>query len=319
MGNGIDSTRLVQTKCGTVPGTALADMLFTYICPSGECAAAAARLTPSDAASPTPASADDIAVMLPFCPSLVEFHSRSMGVSLNFDPGQTAAVCVFRGPGLHAARRLFLRSEHPTVLVELQSGVTVSLRLVQSYAHLGSVVSHCSSSPADDKTKMGLAAPCFRRLQSTLLCNPELSKEEKVAFISFLIVAKVGFGSALWCPTTPRETASCHNAISRWESEAFRPVTGQSSKLISDEEVCYGLGMPTPEQYLRAARVRQPAVVALQGAGFLWSAGLEAEGWVRLAFAAAAEACKALDADLWTRAPTKHHACLLYCQKHHAA
>ena len=172
-----------------------------------------------------------------------------------------------------------------------------------SYVHLGSTVSHCGSSAADVRHKTRLTAPCFRRLHSTLLRNPELTRSENVALTSSLILAKVGFGS-LWCPSSVRDTAACHNAI--------------SCGGLSEEEVCQALGMPSPEQYLLGARVRQLSVVALQGPGFLWSTLLAASDWLLLAFEAAAKVSDVLDLDFWRSAPMDGEAQLVHCQCHSA-
>ena len=136
MGNGADGNCRIETKCGTVPGNPLVDMLFSYAQ-----AGALRRLRQSLAdeglqvrtvtdstVAPTPAWADDVAVLLPYRQAqelipalqrltcLVEFHSRSIGAKLNFDPGKTEAVCAFRGPGSRAARRAFLRMSTPPFL-----------------------------------------------------------------------------------------------------------------------------------------------------------------------------------------------------------
>ena len=196
----------VETKCGTVPGTPLADILFAFaqarflrrLRSDMRDEGLSVTLTATAEGAPTPAWADDVAIMLGYCKAedllprlarvarIAEHHSRASGVLLNFERGKTEAVCCFRGPGSKAVKRTTLMDSQPVVPVTLTSGCTVQLRIVPKYMHLGTVVSWCGSSGDDIRAKPKSAAPIFRRLCRTLLRNPELDAIEKTSLVRSL-------------------------------------------------------------------------------------------------------------------------------------
>ena len=271
-----------------------------------------------------PTWADDMSIMLPFCradqvapflqrvTSSVEHHSRATGVHVNFDKGKTEALCFLRGQNSRTVRRELLQGETPTVTVELRNGNAVALRLVDSYVHLGSLLTHTGSPAADAKAKAHAASPTFDRLRKTLLRNPELLRREKVDLVRSLILAKVLYGAGLWNPCSTADANACRSAVARFWRFAFRPITGLSSIFLTDEEVCRSLGALSPCETLNAERVRQLAVVVQEGPSFLWDCLLVEASWLGLAFAALADVCRTLDFCFGRELPSDRSVCLAF-------
>ena len=313
MDAGGEGTPLVHTRSGTVPGTPLADCLFAFAQSKFQKAVHQELADEGLAAylgqrgpAPLPSWADDVSILLPFCSAvdvqaalvkvtqIVEHHSRSIGVELNFEQGKTEALCAFRGPGSKAVRRTLLSSDSPCIPVTLRNDKVVHLRLVESYVHLGSVVNHSASPIGDIRAKVQSATPCFERLRRTLLRNQELSVKEKTELVRSLIVAKVAYGSALWCPTTLQEEQACCMAFGKIWRQALRPILGLSSLYLDDDEVCRVLGVLSPQQSLQVERVRQLALVVEHGPSFLWACLLEEGKWLAHALRALQAICSHL-------------------------
>ena len=318
MFDGCHPHQLIHTRSGTVPGTPLADVLFAFVQARFQRtlqeemheAGISTTFATESSSLLMPSWADDVAILLPMCGArdlvsgivqvvvAAEHHSRATGIQLNFDPGKTEVVCAIRGPGSRRLKRELLAVDNPGIPVNLTTGQLTHVRLVQQYVHLGSLVTYTGSTAADAKNKPLAAIPVFRRLKCTLLRNPALTPAEKSELVRALVVAKVGFASALWCPVGDRETHATYNAFSRYWRQALRQTHAVSSKFLTDAEVCEAMGALQPRQFLAAERVRQLNLVLAEGPGFLWRSLIAARRWLDLAFAALAEVSSYLEIQL---------------------
>ena len=293
---------LQATQTGTVPATPLADILFQFA-QSRFMHSLSERLKAESlqtvvmtqgAPAPHPAWADDVAVFAPMsCASLVPSHvsaiasaaeacSRRTGVELNFEAGKTECVCFLHGAQSRSVRRDLLASQEPAISVLLDNGRRVSIRVVEQYVHLGSVL-HFSGSCLHDVQRKGREADVvYARLHRTLLRNPELSFAEKRQLILGLVHAKLDFGAGLWLAQTEQETRAIRNAYMKHWRSASRALSGIPAKFMDDEAVCSILGVLHPLHVTRVARVRQLLVVASHPDDFLRQAVLVADDWLRL-------------------------------------
>ena len=241
-----------HTQSGTTPGSPLADILFQFVQTSfmrrvslemEACGLAARVTTSSDHAEPQ-GWADDVAVLLPTTDAAqIEVHlraalpildreSRLIGVPLNYESGKTEALVSIRGAHSVKVRRQLLTDDVPQLAIQVGEDTSVCLRLVERYVHLGNVISHSASSLEDIKAKSASAMPVLRRLQQTLLRNPELRTDEKVLLTSSLVLAKIEFGAGLWCPRTHAEQDAALTALARPWRAVCRRIFGHSTKLL---------------------------------------------------------------------------------------
>ena len=300
------SPHVQQTHSGTNPGSPLADMLYQFV-QTRFMDGVMQELRDHDLqvrvhATSDPVHpqgwADDVAVILPLglasqvvqqlqvCIPIVDRHSRCLGVELNFDSGKTEALVCLRGKGSKEVRRDLLGADHPTVPVLIPNRPTVHLRLVDEYLHLGNTVTHSASCIPDVRCKMAAADQIFQRLKRTLLRNPELSAMEKTQLVESLILSKIRFGAGLWCPRSQSETANVQTAMTKFWRQSCRAITGHSVTFLDESEVCALLGIPTAEQCRVVDVVRQLAVVAETGPGYLWDCLLTTNAWLRQAVVA---------------------------------
>ena len=278
------------TATGSVPGTPTADVLFQFLqsvfmknlTDRLQQAGLLARLSDMGEGCPQPAWADDVAVLAPFCSAVevvpairqivyvAEAESRAGGIELNFSAGKTEAIAIFRGAGSKLERRRHLATEEPAVQVTLASGKPASVRVVDSYVHLGCLVNFNGSCLADIRAKAASANIVFRRLKATLLKNEHLEIPERTLLVRSLVHSKLGFGAGLWVLSCRAEWEAFQHAFMTHWRQSCMILLGVGCKFLSDTEVCCLLRVAEPTVVYRAAKLRQLRDVLRHGPGFLW-------------------------------------------------
>ena len=290
---------LQKTLTGTVPGTPTADVLFQLaqsVFLSGleqtlQEKGLNVRVHENAEAAPMPAWADDVAVCTPCCDALsvvpmlatlvqtVEEGSREIGTQLNFDVNKTAALCIFRGPHSREARRRHLLVDKPALHVRLNSGAMVSVRLVDSYQHLGGILTHDGSCKADVAQRRRAAQPVLVRLCKTLFRNSAITSDDRRDMLISLVLRKFLFGAGHWICKTKGEQKLAHSAVMSFYRSSCWAIAGCSSKLLRDEEVCSVMGVLSPGDLLHCERVRLLLEIVSHGPGFLWDMLLDEKTW----------------------------------------
>ena len=206
-----------------------------------------------------------------------------MGVSLNYDSGKIETLICVRGKGSVDVRRSLLSPDEPSIMVDIPHQPAVCLRLVERYQHLGNMVCMSASCTEDVRAKMQSADGVFRRLQSTLLRNPELTADEKVLLVHSMVLAKVKYGAGQWTPRSAADDRCVHMALSKYWRMACRAITNVSTKFLDEQDIAAILGVLTADECMRVERCRQLCVVAAEPPGFLWSCLCTATAWLQLA------------------------------------
>ena len=296
-------TAVQHTRSGTSPGSPLADLLYQFVqsrfMRNVVTELADLGLNIRVQLSPDPVCpqgwADDVAVLLPLCTAdclvariqqclpVLDRSSRAMGVALNYDSGKTEVLVCVRGKGSVSVRRQLLSPDEPVIPVSLSVERSIQLRVVERYLHLGNIVCTSATCLDDVKGKVQSADGVFRRLQSTLLQNPELRPQEKTLLVGSLVLAKVKYGAGLWVTRSAAEERSVHNALSKYWRMACRSITGHCTKFLDENEIASILGVLTATEALRVERCRQLCTACENGPGFLWHCLLTAKAWLQAA------------------------------------
>ena len=259
---------------GTAPGSPIADLLFSFVyarflnhaeellLSEGHFVA----LCPDSAPAVMPTWADDTAVLIgPLPPKalaptlqrvteLVSAGLSSHGLDPNFGPGKTEAVVHFGGSGSQAARRALLCIEDPGVQFQKRAEGPCKLRLVPTYVHLGTVVSHNALETPNLHYRAMLLRQLFVPLRKRLLFNRNLTRAEKVRILEERALPKFLFGAGLWTLRTVQEQALAVEPIQKALRQAFRPILGVSSEGFTNDEIAAALGLPTAAQFLEQAQ-----------------------------------------------------------------
>ena len=185
-----------------------------------------------------------------------------------YDAGKTEVLVCSRGKGSVAVRRDSLSPDEPFVAVPFPDHSVVRLRLVEKYQHLGNLV--CTSAACMDhvKTKTQSADGVFRRLQSTLLRNPELTSPEKVLLVNSMVLAKVRYRAGLWVTRSAAKDRCVHTALSKYWRMGCRSISGLCTKHLDERDVAAILGVPSAAEAIWLERCRQLCVVSSRDRDF---------------------------------------------------
>ena len=259
---------------GTAPGSPIADLLFSFVyarflnhaeellLSEGHFVALCPEVPPAV----MPTWADDTAALIgPLPPAALALTLRRVtelvsdglsghGLDPNFGPGKTEAVVHFSGSGSQAARRALLCTEEPGVSFRKRPDKPCTLRLVPTYVHLGTVVSHNALETPNLHYRAMLLRQLFVPLRKRLLFNRNLTKAEKIRILEERALPKFLFGAGLWTLRTTREQELAVEPIHKAFRQAFRPILGVSSEGFTNDEIAAALGLPTAAQYLDQAQ-----------------------------------------------------------------
>ena len=291
---------------GTAPGSPIADLLFSFVyarflrhaeellMAEGHYVALCAE--PDAAIMPT--WADDTAVLIGPTPPhqltaslqrVADIVVRGLGragLDPNFGPGKTEAVVHFEGAGSREVKRQLLCCSEPGTCFDTPAGMEQHLRLVPTYVHLGTVVSHNLSEEPNLSHRAQLLQQIFQPLRRRILYNSDLTKAEKVRLLEERIFPRFLFGAGLWTPRNSREHELAVDPLHRAMRQAFRPILGISSTGFSNQEVAAALGLPTAEDRLIQARASTLLHMLHTGSTEAWR-GLMMDGqWYQLAWSA---------------------------------
>ena len=189
---------------------------------------------------------------------------------LNFDANKTAAMCVFKGPHSQEARRRYLLDDAPSIAVDLRNSTKACVRLVESYKHLGGIMTHDGSCMTDIASRRSAAQSVLARLMKTLFKNKALTGQDKRELLNSLVIRKFLFGAGHWVFRSKREASSMRSAIMHFYRNSCWAIAGCSSKLLRDVEICNALGVLGPDDLLCCERVRLLIEIVRHGHGFLW-------------------------------------------------
>ena len=213
---------------------------------------------------------------------------QTVGLAMNFQPGKTEALLMWRGVGSRDIRRSLLACDAPSIPVVLRNGCSVKLALTRDYTHLGGVVRDDDGQQGDLERRRCLAQSTFAKLRKSLLFNPHLSASEKLNLVFSLVHRKFLHGAGFWKLASRRDGHVFHTAIGQWYRSCIRPVLGLSSRGLTDEEVCEALGVMNSSEILSVERSRLLLTAARFGEGALRAVLRSCGDWASLAMRDAA-------------------------------
>ncbi|CAE6973415.1 unnamed protein product [Symbiodinium sp. CCMP2592] len=271
------------TRTGTTPGAPLADLTFQYVFSTvlerlkarfAEIGCVATVGNHQDIQVPAPTWMDDLAI--PFTTEKadevvptaalalgeVATALREAGIAINWGCGKSELLPIFYGPGAKTARTKWCATEGATFPVTLPDGSITSAHITPAYVHLGSLADMKGGDIEDIRRRRLLARELLRPLMR-LLCNPFLDAKEKTELLLSMPVARFKHGAGLWRLSKKKEREAFHAGYMELLRRSFRPITGCSSRGLTDEDICDGLGV------LSSAELR--TVEVCRHAAWLWA------------------------------------------------
>jgi len=182
---------------------------------------------------------------------------KCFGMDLNFETNKSEAIIKHRGVGAKSAR-IALHRSGDEVQVHVLDNLSVQLRFVKCYKHLGTRTSVSHDLSDEVVFRAQLMRSESQRLRKLLTRRGDMSVEKKVSIIQAYVLSKGIFQASTW-PALPN---SLYKRFHRSIMDMYRDTTGTffcagtSSDMYSDEEVVYKFNLVNPMTLIRSSRLK---------------------------------------------------------------
>ena len=276
------------TRKGTRPGSPLADMIFhllmhevlqafqTWTLAQDEFQQ---LLRDADCPDSTIAWSDDLAI--PWAcrdcrdiPRAMEQVLQELdrlftqrGFQLNYDKGKTSVLVTFRGPGAPAMRKRYQMGDSPGVWMNLH-GQVIWVHYLNSYKHLGTLVTSQHTLDAEIAARCGMAWTAFQELSRQVLCNRKLPVATRLRLFQVFVGSKLFFGTGAWTTPSTRQLQKIRGVILRMIKRILHVPPDQPIPL---HHLCTitSLGLAEPRARLALERLMYARKVWWRGPSFL--------------------------------------------------
>ena len=177
-----------------------------------------------------------------------------------------------------SGRKHYSSSSPGTFPVICEDGVQ-HIQIVKAYKHLGGWLHHRSDQRMEMAQKAAIAHAAFGRHRKILYGNKHLDLAKRTELFSILVLTKMLYGADTWTLDTKKDSTRFYSAVLK----LYKRMIGWTPDMnLTDEWILVRLGLPTPQELLRRARLRYLAVLAACGLNDFWSILAQDRAWCRL-------------------------------------
>ena len=286
---GPDHQHIFRTQTGTMPGAPLADLLFQYTFTAfltkmqeqlAQGGLGVIPVTKTGTPAPTPSWMDDVALpvaadnaetLIPNAFQVMETAARCLkdvGIQLNMARGKTEMVMMFKGKSSRMIRKQWMCERNALCEVRMPQGHCEAVHISPTYLHLGAMAAWDATDLEDMKYRRALAREAFRAYRK-ILYNDCLSVKERLDLMNSLVLARFMYAAGTWEHSRKQDTDFYHATIMEFYRRVFRPLTGYSSRNLTDDQICHCLGLLTPQELRRHDLVQTLAWIQQHGGEYL--------------------------------------------------
>ena len=167
-----------------------------------------------DLAVPTVATrAHEMTSLLEQVTHIVYHACQKRGLTLNFKPGKTEAICCFKGQGSADLKRaLFIDNLGHLPLTD----PSVNLRIVGSYEHLGTRCIQSGNISHEVATRIGKASSAYHAVSKSILLNRRISPLARLRLLEALVIPVLLHGSGNWPLLNRRTFVRLQRVLTTW-------------------------------------------------------------------------------------------------------
>ena len=201
---------------------------------------------------------------------------KSYAMTPNLQPGKTAILFTPRGSGTNQWKRKNFGPLANGHFLSLGEHHPYQVPLVTEYTHLGGKV-HFSTKLR--KERFGQAHQEFNKHRKLLYQNRHFQMDKKKELFQSLILSRLFFGAETWTFPDQKTKDYLHGGIM---GLLKRLLSCPGHSPISDEEVLYRTGMPSPTNMLRICRLRYLGSLFAVGDTACWGLLNQDREWLAL-------------------------------------
>ena len=180
-----------------------------------------------------------------------------------------------------------MTQQTPAIPFISQSGATSAIRVVAQYPHLGTIVRGDLHEIPNLRARERCMLATFRPLRRKVLTCHDLTVKERADLLRSRVYPRYLHQAGLWRLATAAEQRIALEAIRKVNRSAYRPLTGQSSKGVSNEIIATELGLPTAEDLFDVERTRVLSELVKAADAYTWQSFCEDSVWMQQAVASA--------------------------------
>ncbi|CAL1167790.1 unnamed protein product [Cladocopium goreaui] len=178
---------------------------------------------------------------------------REHAMTPNLRPGKTELMVSPRGPGTRAWKKeMFgpLSTKHFPAIGE--HGL-YHVHLVTSYTHLGGVIHYTGEVRAEVRRRVAIAHQAFSKHRKLVYQCRAFSLHKRAEIFRSLILSRLLYGADSWALWDSHSKMKLHSAIMK----LYRRLLGSAHNAhMQDDEILWRVGLSSPTDLLRLCRLR---------------------------------------------------------------
>lgn len=178
---------------------------------------------------------------------------KGFAMTPNLQPGKTAVLISPRGPGTVKWKRKLFGPLADGLLLSIGEHHPYRVPIVTDYKHLGGKVHFSAKLKQEIKLRLAQAHQEFNRHRKLLYHSKHFQMDKKKELFQSLILSRLLYGSETWTIPDQKTKEYLHGSII---GLLKRLLCRPAYHPISDEEVLFQTGMPSPSTMLRLRRLR---------------------------------------------------------------
>eukprot|EP00435_Cladocopium_sp_Y103_P031350 s1240_g7.t3 len=204
---------------------------------------------------------------------------KSHAMTPNLKPGKTALLVTPRGPGTQRFKERLFGSTAPDYWRVLGEHHSYDIPVVRTYTHLGGQVHFSTQIKKEIKARFAVAHQAFNKHRKLLYQNQLFSMDKKRELFQSLILSRLLYGAETWVLLDVKTKMQLHGGIL---ALCKRLLGLPHDSHLTDDEVLYQVGLPSPTDLLRQKRLRYLGSLYSVGSTACWGLLNQDRDWLLL-------------------------------------
>jgi hypothetical protein len=187
---------------------------------------------------------------------------REHAMSPNLSRGKTELILTPKGPKSNVWKKRLYAPTASGFFPVVGEAETYQVPVVSTYLHLGSLIHHSGATKEEAKRRIAIANACFNRHRRLVFQNQQLPLDKRIELFQCLVMSKLSYAMETWTLQDWQTREYVHAAIMRLYRRLLKAAPDEH---LSDDMILVTLGLPSPTEVFRHARLRYLATLMQVG------------------------------------------------------